>query len=284
MVLADGRHITSSLTENTGLFWVIRGAGHNFGVATEFTYQVYEIPEKIWCGAVTMSYDQLPAIIDFTANISYTTFMVYEMNTLYGNTIATTFAAACVVLLQRVSVQHNKIMVSEIPLFCTKRRKVVYEIFAVDFFNKFPSRNDGTASMNLTIAGPPANVTASTLLYHGSGADAKKFFAELLALPQIANTCKECPYTAANTIITPRVPWGSIAYTTRNEADDRLCRKWVAKMATKLDKEFESSAAKTTGIGLKAGSTYANYDGETAKDKSLNLQKNSHASRSSAPS
>ncbi|KAL8695895.1 MAG: hypothetical protein Q9224_003092, partial [Gallowayella concinna] len=44
MVLADGRNITVSATENEDLFWAIRGAGQSFGVATSFTYRAYDQP------------------------------------------------------------------------------------------------------------------------------------------------------------------------------------------------------------------------------------------------
>ncbi|KAJ4397512.1 FAD-linked oxidoreductase alt4 [Gnomoniopsis smithogilvyi] len=41
LVLADGTVVTTSQNANPDLFWAIRGAGHNFGVAVEATYQVY---------------------------------------------------------------------------------------------------------------------------------------------------------------------------------------------------------------------------------------------------
>lgn len=41
MVLADGSTITASEDSNPDLFWAIRGAGHNFGIALEATFKVY---------------------------------------------------------------------------------------------------------------------------------------------------------------------------------------------------------------------------------------------------
>jgi FAD/FMN-containing dehydrogenase len=43
MVLADGSVVRASATENTGLFWAVRGAGANFGVVTSFEFEVYEV-------------------------------------------------------------------------------------------------------------------------------------------------------------------------------------------------------------------------------------------------
>ncbi|PPJ49625.1 hypothetical protein CBER1_02190 [Cercospora berteroae] len=42
LVLADGTVVTASEDSNPGLFWAVRGAGHNFGICLEATFRVYE--------------------------------------------------------------------------------------------------------------------------------------------------------------------------------------------------------------------------------------------------
>lgn len=42
VVLADGSVVTASDEENEELFWALRGAGHNFGIATQIKMRVYE--------------------------------------------------------------------------------------------------------------------------------------------------------------------------------------------------------------------------------------------------
>ncbi|RHZ44115.1 FAD-binding oxidoreductase [Aspergillus thermomutatus] len=140
MVLADGRIVTASQTENPDLFWAARGAGQCFGVAVEFTYQAYDLAYPIWAGQLMMKLDALPAVVDFV--------------------------------------------------------------------NQFPSTNKAKAAMNVSIAGPPANMLTVTLFYPGGNEEAEVLFAPLLALEHIANTTRERPYTEANTILTPKVPWG----------------------------------------------------------------------------
>ncbi len=49
-VLADGNVVTASAKENLDLFWVLRGAGANFGVVTEFTFSTHVVAQSILVG------------------------------------------------------------------------------------------------------------------------------------------------------------------------------------------------------------------------------------------
>lgn len=64
IVLANGEAVTASETENTDLFWAVRGAGSSFGVVTSFTSKVF--PQgKVWGGLIFYTLDKLPKLVDF---------------------------------------------------------------------------------------------------------------------------------------------------------------------------------------------------------------------------
>ena len=62
VVTATGERVTASRDENADLFWAMRGAGANFGIATSFLFRVAEVGE---IGFAMLSYavDDVPAFL-----------------------------------------------------------------------------------------------------------------------------------------------------------------------------------------------------------------------------
>jgi hypothetical protein len=63
VILADGSIVTASESENSDLFWALRGAGYNFGVVVEFTFRAYEQKTPVYAGIVAFTPDKVEHVI-----------------------------------------------------------------------------------------------------------------------------------------------------------------------------------------------------------------------------
>ncbi|KAE8153556.1 FAD/FMN-containing dehydrogenase [Aspergillus avenaceus] len=63
VVLADGRIVTASVSENEDLFWGLRGAGYNFGVVVDFTFQGYDQPNPVYAGILSFPPEKLDQVV-----------------------------------------------------------------------------------------------------------------------------------------------------------------------------------------------------------------------------
>ena len=63
LVTADGRVVTASPTENSDLFWGLRGGGGNFGVVTAFDYRLHEVGPTILGGLVVHRLDDAALVL-----------------------------------------------------------------------------------------------------------------------------------------------------------------------------------------------------------------------------
>ncbi|KAI9829259.1 MAG: hypothetical protein M1826_005723 [Phylliscum demangeonii] len=66
LVLANGTAVTVSSQTNPDLYWALKGAGHNFGVVSELTYNIYDVPAgNIWTyESFTFSADKVEQVFD----------------------------------------------------------------------------------------------------------------------------------------------------------------------------------------------------------------------------
>jgi FAD/FMN-containing dehydrogenase len=72
LVLPDGRLVTASATENTELFWGLRGGGGNFGIATTFQYRLHPI-DTVLAGMVVHPLEQASKALKFLREFAEST-------------------------------------------------------------------------------------------------------------------------------------------------------------------------------------------------------------------
>ena len=65
IVTADGQLRTASADENPDLFWAIRGGGGNFGVASEFEYQLHPFNRSVLSGMIVWPVEQARDVLEF---------------------------------------------------------------------------------------------------------------------------------------------------------------------------------------------------------------------------
>jgi len=64
LVLADGRRVTASATENAELFWGLRGGGGNFGIAASFQYRLHPV-DNVLGGMVIHPLERASDVLKF---------------------------------------------------------------------------------------------------------------------------------------------------------------------------------------------------------------------------
>lgn len=65
MVTADGQFVTASETENSDLFWAIRGAGGNFGIVTSFEFKLYDLGPEVMFAATMYPMSEAEKVMNF---------------------------------------------------------------------------------------------------------------------------------------------------------------------------------------------------------------------------
>jgi len=65
VVTADGQFVTASADENEELFWGMRGAGSNFGIVTEFEFELAQVGPEILAGPIFWKMEDSPDVLRF---------------------------------------------------------------------------------------------------------------------------------------------------------------------------------------------------------------------------
>jgi hypothetical protein len=65
VVTAEGELLTASEDVNADLFWGIRGGGGNFGIVTEFEFQLHPVGPIVYAGPIAWPMEQSPELLRF---------------------------------------------------------------------------------------------------------------------------------------------------------------------------------------------------------------------------
>jgi FAD/FMN-containing dehydrogenase len=63
VITAEGKKIIASGNENADLFWAIRGGGGNFGVVTQFEFELHPVGPEILAGLLVFPFDQAKQVM-----------------------------------------------------------------------------------------------------------------------------------------------------------------------------------------------------------------------------
>ena len=70
VVTADGRVVHASEEENTDLFWGLRGGGGNFGVVTNFEYELFPVGPMVTAGAIAWRGESAREVLELHRTLS----------------------------------------------------------------------------------------------------------------------------------------------------------------------------------------------------------------------
>ncbi len=65
LVTADGQFVKASASENSDLFWGVRGAGGNFGIVTEFEFRLDPLGPTVLAGPIIWPIEEAPKVLRF---------------------------------------------------------------------------------------------------------------------------------------------------------------------------------------------------------------------------
>ncbi|KAF8533094.1 hypothetical protein BDD12DRAFT_763104 [Trichophaea hybrida] len=266
MVLADGRVVTASESENPDLFWAIRGAGQYFGVVVEFTYQAHEQKNHVWAGQMLFPADKVDAVVDFANHLAVVTkgecallAGIGAPPPLMGN------LGILIVGFYNGPKQQAEALFAPLlqlnPIINTTEEMPYSKLNGViNGMVPYGGRKVFKGSALITPINPSfiRNMIEEIQLFHRRLPDAN----QSIVLFEIYNTTGWCniPQTATAFANRGNHQNAMIVMKWADPANDGECRSWAREMAKKFTTEFER-VKKEQNIMNEAVGEYSNYDG-----------------------
>lgn len=263
VVLADGRILQASETNNPDLFWALRGAGQSFGVATSFTFRGFTQADPVWGGLLVFKPEALDEVVSFADSLVQTTDGQSAMVVGIGAPAPARKVSVMAIVFYNGGVDKAKEYFA--PLF--KVNPIVDLTSEMPYknvnamLNRVSTHGDRKTQKGSAFAVPLSRDLAKTILddytrFITEVPDAIKTIVLMEYFSQkVVNQVSQTAMSFAN-----RGEHYSILFSTRwiGAHNDSICRDWTRQIAQKVNSELKQEKPKgDDGVGQ-----YGNYDGE----------------------
>ncbi|KAF8860484.1 FAD-binding domain-containing protein [Acephala macrosclerotiorum] len=264
MVLANGKVVTASKDENADLFWAVRGAGHSFGVAVEFTFQAFDQAAPVYAGQMLFPAVErnLEVIVKFANEFSDRNDP--DAGLVIGIVSPPMVPGFAIVLTCFYNGPEEKAlsvfgpMAEQGPII--NNTKMIPYVKVNEMLNHLMEPGGCKLSKGASFM-TPLSVSFLRILMSGledlhleAGPEAKRSLYNL----EIYSPDKWCQVPRASTAFAKRARHmnAMIAPFWSNRAKDNICRQWAARMATTISDELRKTHVEE-GDKIRE---YGNYD------------------------